>query len=89
MRVTEHPRFKKSYKERVSKNRKLAEAFIEALRLFLEDPKNPILRDHTLTGSMYGYRSFEATNDLLVVYLVVKEGIVLYDIGSHNQVYSR
>lgn len=89
MRVTEHPRFKKSYKERVSKNRKLAEAFIEALELFLEDPKNPILRDHALTGSMYGYRSFEAANDLLVVYLVVKKGIVFYDIGNHNQVYSR
>lgn len=89
MRVTWHPRFKKSYKERVSKNRRLAEAFIEALELFLEDSKNPILRDHALTGSMYGYRSFEVTDDLLVIYLMVKKGIILYDIGNHNQVYSR
>lgn len=89
MRVTQHPQFKKFYKKRISKNRRLAEAFVEALELFLEDSQNPILKDHALTGSMYGYRSFEAADDLIIVYLAVKEGIILYNIGNHNQVYSK
>ncbi len=87
MRVSQDPRFKKSFKSRVSSDRRLVEEYREALQLFLEDPKNPVLRDHALAGSMYGYRSFEVANDLLVVYLIVKEGIVLYDIGTHAQVY--
>lgn len=89
MKVAQHPHFKKSYKERVAKNERLVREFVESLELFLENPTNPILRDHALTGSMYSYRSFEAANGLLVVYRVVKEGIILYDVGSHDQVYSR
>lgn len=87
MVVKRTPRFKRHYKERIAPNRVLVKEFVESLHLFLEDPSNPVLRDHALTGSMYGYRSFEIANDLLVVYLVVKEGIILYDIGSHIEVY--
>lgn len=87
MRVTQHPNFKKHYKERIAKDRRLVEEFVEALDTFLRDPENSILRDHALTGSMYGYRSFSVADDLLVVYFVVKDGVVLYDIGTHPQVY--
>lgn len=89
MRISQHPKFKKSFKIRVSSNKRLAEEYREALQLFLENPKSPVLKDHALAGSMFGYRSFKAANDLLIVYWTTKEGIVLYDIGSHNQVYSK
>lgn len=73
----------------MSPNKLLVEVYKDAIDFFTNDPSNPVLRDHELTGSMYGYHSFEAADDLLVVYRPIEDGIILYDIGNHNQVYSR
>lgn len=73
----------------MSPDRELVELFKEARELFIDNPRDPVLRDHALTGSMHNYRSFEAAEDLLVIYLEVKEGILFYNIGNHNQVYSK
>ncbi|MBI2590393.1 MAG: type II toxin-antitoxin system mRNA interferase toxin, RelE/StbE family [Candidatus Blackburnbacteria bacterium] len=89
MRVTKTTEFNKSYKERIAKDRRLVQEFVEALEVFSVDPTSPILKDHALTGSMHGYRSFQVGEDFLVVYFIFKEGIILYDIGSHDQVYRR
>lgn len=89
LKILYHSRFLKHFQERISPNKVLVEAYKNAIEFFTGDPSNPVLRDHELTGSMYGYRSFEAADDLLVIYFVVKDGIILYDIGSHDQVYSR
>lgn len=55
--------------------------------MFLDNPKNSSLKDHALIGKKAGYRSFSITGNIRVVYKIVEDGIVLYDIGTHNQVY--
>ena len=87
MRILYHKNFLKNYKKRIPRNSKLEKQFGRKLKLFIENPGNPILRDHRLVGKKGEYRSFSITGDVRVVYKRLKDVIVLYDIGSHNQVY--
>lgn len=90
MKIRLHPRFKKSYKNRVALNQKLNLQTEERLTLFKTDPNSPLLKDHALTGTKKGLRSFSITGDIRVVYQPAEpenDEIVFYDIGSHNQVY--
>lgn len=88
MKIELHSRFKKSYKRRVLNNRKLVQKIAEKIDLFRKDSKNPILKDHELTGSKRNYRAFSLTGDIRILYLRVSDNHVIFlDIGTHNQVY--
>lgn len=83
-----HPQFRKSYKKRIANNAKLVKKVAERIKLFQEDPTNPLLKDHGLTGEKSHPRAFWVTGDIRIVYLPVSEDEVIFlDIGSHNQVY--
>ncbi len=87
MTIELHPNFKKSFKKRLAGNPKLVQKFAERLELFKQDPKSALLKNHGLRGTKVGLRSFAITGDIRVVYEQTDSGIVLYDIGTHNQVY--
>lgn len=87
MTVHYHKHFTKAFKTRISNNPSLTRQFEERLELFLEDSTNPLLKDHALRGSKVGYRAFSVTGDIRIVYERVENGISLYNIGTHNQVY--
>ena len=61
--------------------------FKERLKLFIEDKSNSVLKDHSLKGRKSKYRAFSITGDIRVVYENISRGILLHDIGTHNQVY--
>lgn len=71
MNVHYHKNFLKSYSKRIIRNLNLDKRF----------------KDHALTGSIKGYRAFSVTGDVRVVYERVDDGVLLHDIGTHNQVY--
>jgi addiction module RelE/StbE family toxin len=79
--------FLKNYKRRISPNPKLVSQFKERLKIFEANPSHPLLKDHQLTGNKNSYRAFSITGDIGVVYKIFGDQILLYDIGSHNQVY--
>ncbi len=79
--------FVKNYKKRILQKSSLVKKFGERIELFKVDPKNKQLKDHALTGSMIGFRAFSITGDVRVIYQIIDNTILLYDIGSHNQVY--
>ena len=79
--------FKKHFKLRILNNQKLSTKYFERFELFLSNPSDPVLDDHGLTGTMLGKRAFSITGDYRVVYRIDEEYIVLYDVGTHNQVY--
>ncbi|MBI4157747.1 type II toxin-antitoxin system mRNA interferase toxin, RelE/StbE family [Candidatus Woesebacteria bacterium] len=87
MRLARHKIFNKHFKARILPKRNLAERFEKRLNLFLENPQNPLLKDHRLIGKMRDYRAFWVTGDVRVVYKIEAEEVELYDIGTHNQVY--
>lgn len=87
MRIVRHQRFKKSFKARISRQPKLVRLFESRLRLLLSGKGNPLLKDHKLVGTKKRYRAFSLGGDIRVVYRIEGQTILLYDIGSHNQVY--
>ena len=88
MKIDLHPNYKKSYKKRVVNNLKLTLKTTERVKLFQQDPANPVLKDHQLQGEKSSLRAFWITGDIRIVYLPVsKDYAIFLDIGSHNQVY--
>lgn len=87
MLIKYHKEFSKNYKKRIASNPKLVTQFQIRLKQFLENPNNPGLRVHKLTGKRSSYRAFSVTGDIRVVFKIVDDELWLYDIGTHNQVY--
>ncbi len=88
MKISFHPSYHKAYKKRILINPKLDAKTVERIKLFQEDPTNPILKDHQLQGKKASFRAFWITCDIRIVYLPVSDTEVIFiDIGSHNQVY--
>lgn len=78
----------KAYRKRIRGNTNLVVRTTERVKLFTINSRDPILKDHKLSGSKKNYRSFWVTGDIRIVYFPISEKEVLFiDIGSHNQVY--
>lgn len=83
-------KFNASFHKRYQKlNPKIKKAFQNRLELFIQNPRQPLLRDHPLAGKMQGHRAFSITGDIRVVYYIHKDTAYFVDIGTHNQVYGR
>ena len=81
-----HKNFEKNYSKLSGKSK---EAFKERRNLFLVDSNNPLLVVHLLHGKYSGYKSFNVTADIRVIYKEVEDDIFLFvDIGSHSKLYS-
>ncbi len=88
MKIKLHPRFKKSYKVRISTNKKLVIQVEARMNLFKTDPNNPILKNHQLVGAKRKLCSFSISGDMRIIYMAVdRDEVIFLDIGSHNQVY--
>lgn len=81
--------FSKKFKKRIPQGSALASKYAERFDLFITDRKDPILRDHALSGKG-NLRAFWITGDVRVIYyLDIDETAVFVDIGSHSQVYGK
>ncbi|QPH39901.1 type II toxin-antitoxin system RelE/ParE family toxin [Pedobacter endophyticus] len=81
--------FKKAFKKRVL-NKPVETAFWIKLNYFTEDPFNPKLKTHKLSGKLKGSWSFSIEYDLRVVFYFTSDKpvkAVLVDIGNHDEVY--
>lgn len=87
MRIKYHKDFAKNYKKRIDRNPKQIAQFQKQPIKFVQNPKDPTLRDHKLVGVKNTFRAFSVTGDIRVVYKIDGREIWLYDVGSHNQVY--
>ena len=87
MDVKYHRNFTKNLKKRFGNNLKLKRQYRNRLLLFIENPKNPILKDHQLSGDKITTRAFSITGDIRVIYTIIENTIYFFDIGTHNQVY--
>ena len=81
-------RYIKSYRKRIRNNIKIRVKVANRIKLFVENPRNPIIKDHQLTGDKKEFRAFWITGDIRIVYFPISKNEVLFiDIGTHNQVY--
>lgn len=81
-------KFNKQFvKERDKADKKIKEAFDKRLEIFLKDPFDPRLNNHSLTGSYRGYRSINITGDWRAIYTENQEEAIFVALGTHSQLY--
>lgn len=82
-------KFKKNFRKRIAPSRNLRNRFEQRLKLFIKNPSHPLLKDHRLKDKMKEFRAFWITGNIGIVYKEFNETVLLYDVGTHNQVYGR
>ncbi len=93
MIIKTEPSFKRSFKRLTRKNPQLKEKVLEILNLLVNDPFTPSLKSHKLTGQLDGCWSCSVSYDCRIIFGLIKDSktdedlIVLFDIGSHDDVY--
>ncbi len=59
---------------------------IATLEKFIENPQNPSLRNHGLSGKWKGHFSIDVTGDTRAIYFVIESDMVRFvAIGSHGE----
>ena len=80
--------FVKHFQKRIAHRQRLSNKCHERIRLFLEDPMNPVLKNHPLKQNMQGHYAFSVTGDIRIVYYWASEDVAIFvDIGTHAQIY--
>jgi mRNA-degrading endonuclease YafQ of YafQ-DinJ toxin-antitoxin module len=80
--------FHKAFRRKVRNQPPLEERFWERVAIFRDNPYDPRLKAHKLSGSMRGWWSFSVEYNVRVVFSFVEPGrVVFVDIGTHDEVY--
>ena len=84
MRVLFHKNFKKQYK----KLRVIQGKIDEKLTLFIKDPFNETLNNHSLSGKHKGHRSIDITGDYRGLYIPVNNDLAYFiTVDTHSNLY--
>lgn len=59
----------------------------EKVEWFRENPQDPRLKTHPLTGNLKGMYSFSVTYGKRIIYMIIGKTAIFIDIGSHDEVY--
>lgn len=80
---------RKSFKKDLYKlPKKQQEHFYKRLALFEDDPFDPILNNHQLSGNMKNVRSINVTGDIRAIYEEIgKDKVLFLTIASHSKLY--
>lgn len=79
--------FKKKF---VRSSQRMRDKIGERLKLFMADEFDHILNNHALHGEYVGFRSFDVTGDVRVIYKSIdKENRILVRFGTHHQLYGK
>lgn len=58
------------------------------LQKFVDDPLDPSLRNHRLSGKWNNHFSINVTGDVRAVYVYIKDDVVHFvAVGSHSELY--
>lgn len=80
--------FKRAFKKRVSGRPSLEEKFWKRLEIFRDNPHDPRLRTHKLSGDLQDFWSFTIEYDVRVVFQFAPTNRAVFeDIGTHDEVY--
>jgi addiction module RelE/StbE family toxin len=89
MKISYGKKFSKQYAKAPAQ---IKNSFTQKIRLFLENPYNPILNNHVLTGKLHGQRSINITGDWRAIYKEFKSEdgeirIIFELLGTHSELY--
>jgi mRNA-degrading endonuclease YafQ of YafQ-DinJ toxin-antitoxin module len=82
------PHFKKAFNKLVKRNPDCAFDILNSLLLFSNNPFNPVLKSHKLSGDKKELWSFSVQSDLRIIFgFETDNTAILVNIGSHDEVY--
>ena len=81
---------KKFVKEFKKCPEKIKLTFKNKLKIFVENPYNPVLNNHKLSGKLKKYRSININTDWRVIFqeIIEEKSIYFIAIGTHSKLYS-
>lgn len=80
--------FRKALNRKIRDNPALEARFWDRIEIFRNNPHDPRLRTHKLSGAMRGWWSFSIEYDLRVVFSFAEPNRAFFtDIGTHDEVY--
>ena len=81
--------FKRTARKFLARHRDLQEVFSLVLHKLEQDPNDPELRLHSLSGRLQGKHAVRLTYSYRIVLRLefVADEIILLDVGSHDEVY--
>ncbi len=80
--------FTRAFKKNVAGNASLEARFWERVELFKNNPFEPKLRTHKLSGKLKDLWSFSVEYDVRVIFSFAEQDKVIFvDVGSHKEVY--
>ena len=86
--ITFSSSFQRAFKRKVAGNTGREERFWEKLEWFKDDPFDPRLKTHKLSGKLKELWSYSLEYDLRVLfYFVDDQRAVFVDVGTHKEVY--
>lgn len=81
----------KSFKKDLNKvkfsNEYYEKYIIYLAKLLSKESLPPEARDHHLSGQWNNAREFHISGDLIVIYMIVDDELILIRIGSHSQLF--
>lgn len=87
MKIEVSNRFGKKLKKIYRQDKKLYEKTFKVMNRISIKPDDPSLRIHKLTGFTIPSWSLSVTEKTRILFIFTKSGILLTDIGSHDEVY--
>jgi addiction module RelE/StbE family toxin len=86
LKFTTH--FKKTFNKLVRKNPACAFDILNALLQFSNNPQNPVLKTHKLSGDKKELWSFTVQYDMRIIFGYETDKIaIIVNIGTHDEVY--
>ncbi len=81
--------FKQSYKKKIGSNEIVKTKFWKAINIFEQNPYDPKLKTHKLTGKLNGLYAFSVGYEYRVIFKFIEnnKSALLIDIGTHDEVY--
>lgn len=83
-------RFHKNFEKKIRKfPKKIKGKKFVTLEKFSKNPFDPLLKNHSLSGKLFGKRAFSVSGDLRIIFEEYGNYVlvIMLDVGTHNQVY--
>lgn len=88
MEISFSSSFKRSLKKRIKNKPGLEKKFWTKIKIFIDNPFEPSLKTHRLSGKLKDCWSFSVEYDVRIIYFYSdKNKVVFIAIGSHKEVY--
>ena len=81
MKIKRHKKFKKQFKKLP---KKVQNAFVERILIFVENKNDPILNNHKLQGKLKGKWSINISSDVRAIYEIVDGEIYFFSFNWHT-----